>query len=99
MTNYDSSFFAYVNSGSIVSAKRLLPCVLDHLEISSVMDVGYGQGAWLFVWKELGVSDIAGGSVFLFRGYRFRIVHARLSWCDKGANRHRTTTIRCGGTT
>lgn len=60
MTQYDSSFFAYVNSGSIVSAKRLLPHVVGQLDISSVVDVGCGQGAWLSVWKELGVSDIVG---------------------------------------
>lgn len=60
MTNYDSSFFAYVNSGSVVSARRLLPHVLRHLNIANVLDVGCGQGAWLSVWRELGVSDIVG---------------------------------------
>lgn len=60
MTNYDSSFFAYVNSGSIVSAERLLPFLLNNLRITSVLDVGCGQGAWLSVWTKLGVEDIVG---------------------------------------
>lgn len=60
MTSYDSSFFAYVNSGSLISAERLLPFLLNSVEISSVLDVGCGQGAWLSVWKKLGVEDIAG---------------------------------------
>ena len=58
--NYDSSFFAYVNSGSLISAERLLPFLLNSVEISSVLDVGCGQGAWLSVWRKLGVEDIVG---------------------------------------
>jgi SAM-dependent methyltransferase len=60
MTSYDSSFFAYVNSGSLISAERLLPFLLNKLETSSVLDVGCGQGAWLSVWKKHGVDDIVG---------------------------------------
>jgi SAM-dependent methyltransferase len=56
---YDQRFFDYVNAGAIRSAKGLLPLLAD-LEINSVLDVGCGQGAWLSVWREHGVSDIKG---------------------------------------
>jgi len=60
MPNYDSTFFDYVNSGAVESAKRLLPLLQQSLEISSVLDIGCGQGAWLSVWKELGVRKVIG---------------------------------------
>jgi SAM-dependent methyltransferase len=57
---YDTIFFNYVNSGAIQSAERLLPFLLQKLEIDSVLDVGCGQGAWLSVWRKLGVQDVIG---------------------------------------
>ena len=60
MVAYDSSFFAYVNSGSLVSAKNMLPILLKHIPINSVLDVGCGQGAWLSIWRALGVKDVIG---------------------------------------
>lgn len=60
MTTYDATFFDYVNSGAIRSAKQLLPFLLRELKIGSVLDVGCGQGAWLSVWKKLGVQDVMG---------------------------------------
>ena len=60
MTNYNSTFFEYVNSGAIRSAEQILPLLLDKLAIKSVLDVGCGQGAWLSVWQRLGMSDVTG---------------------------------------
>ncbi|MBT8136989.1 MAG: class I SAM-dependent methyltransferase [Gammaproteobacteria bacterium] len=60
MTNYDKQFFDYVNSGAISSARVLLPKLQHELGIHSVLDVGCGLGAWLSIWRELGVQDIAG---------------------------------------
>jgi len=60
MAQYDDTFFDYVNSGAIRSAKRLLPVLLDRIPVNSVLDVGCGQGAWLSVWKELGVPTTVG---------------------------------------
>ncbi len=60
MTTYDATFFDYVNSGAVRSAERVLPHLLQHWAISSILDVGCGQGAWLSVWKRLGVNDIMG---------------------------------------
>lgn len=60
MTNYGKTFFDYVNSGAIRSARRVIPLLLAELEIASVLDIGCGQGAWLSVWKELGVESVSG---------------------------------------
>lgn len=60
MTSYDQQFFDYVNAGALRSAKHLLPVLLRSLRVSSVLDVGCGQGAWLSVWKQLGVSTALG---------------------------------------
>jgi SAM-dependent methyltransferase len=60
MTTYDEAFFNYINTGSIRSARQLLPVLTEQLEIGSVLDVGCGQGAWLSVWEELGVDDCVG---------------------------------------
>ncbi|MEO0397772.1 MAG: methyltransferase domain-containing protein, partial [Cyanobacteria bacterium P01_A01_bin.137] len=49
-----------INSGSRASAQGIVPRILEHLEISSVLDVGCGEGAWLAVWKELGVESLFG---------------------------------------
>jgi len=57
---YDSKFFEYVNSGSIRSAREVLPVLMQKLSISGVLDVGCGQGAWLSVWRELGIEDVTG---------------------------------------
>ena len=58
MYTYDEDFYSYINSGSQLSAKALIPSLLYLLdnEVNSVLDVGCGAGAWLAVWKEQGVS-------------------------------------------
>lgn len=60
MPNYDTAFFDYVNSGALKSARSLLPLLQEPLQVSSVLDVGCGQGGWLTVWKELGCEDVHG---------------------------------------
>ena len=60
MSVYDDIFFDYVNSGATLSARLLLPHLMDALEIDSVLDVGCGQGAWLRVWTELGATQVEG---------------------------------------
>lgn len=60
MSTYDATFFDYVNSGSIASARGLLPIVQKRLDVNSVLDIGCGQGAWLSVWTESGIKDVLG---------------------------------------
>jgi SAM-dependent methyltransferase len=58
-SQYNQRFFDYVNAGAERSARKLLP-LLARLDVRSVLDVGSGQGAWLSVWKQLGVDDVVG---------------------------------------
>jgi hypothetical protein len=60
MTRYDAALFRYVNLGATRSAKQLLPTLLQHLPVDSVLDIGCAQGARLAVWQHLGVMDITG---------------------------------------
>lgn len=60
MSTYDNNFFEYLNSGATVSARQIIPQLTKALDISSVLDVGCGQGAWLAVWGEQGVDDLLG---------------------------------------
>lgn len=55
---YDRVFYEYINVGAIRSAQALLPMVARHVTVGSVADFGAGQGAWLSVWRDLGVSDV-----------------------------------------
>ena len=57
---YDRAYYNYINGGSTRSAEVLLPIVTRHLAVRSVADFGAGQGAWLSVWRRLGVTDITG---------------------------------------
>jgi len=57
---YDAAFFRYVNATATESARAILPLLLEGLRPTSVLDVGCGQGAWLAVWRELGVTDTRG---------------------------------------
>jgi SAM-dependent methyltransferase len=57
---YRDDFYAYINQGSARSAKAVAPVMRSATNISSVLDVGCGQGAWLAEWMSLGVVDVAG---------------------------------------
>lgn len=59
--DYTSVFYDIVSAKALASAKVLLPECLKVLpEIHSVIDFGCGQGAWLSVFQELGITEIQG---------------------------------------
>jgi SAM-dependent methyltransferase len=57
---YSGRFFDYIQSGAIRSARTIVPIVVEALRCRSVLDVGCGAGAWLSVYRELGVTDVCG---------------------------------------
>lgn len=57
---YDRAYYDYINGGSIRSAEEMLPILRRHFTITSVVDFGAGQCAWLSVWRRMGVSDVLG---------------------------------------
>ncbi len=57
---YTGRFYKEISSGSVQSARVVLPLVLDHYPVGSAVDVGCGNGAWLAVLRELGCEDVVG---------------------------------------
>jgi SAM-dependent methyltransferase len=57
---YDQAFYAGQRDGSLQSARAIIPLLLSHLSIHSVVDVGCGVGTWLKAFQENGISDITG---------------------------------------
>lgn len=57
---YDKAFYRYIEAGAIRSAKAVVPIVLRELRPGTVLDVGCGAGAWLSVYRDLGVVEILG---------------------------------------
>lgn len=57
---YDSQFYQGQAEGSYLSAKRLLPLVLDLVPAQSVLDVGCGVGTFVRAFMEYGVTDAVG---------------------------------------
>lgn len=57
---YTTSFYEEIRSGSTRSAEVIVPLMLGLLPVSSVVDIGCGDGSWLFVFRKLGVEDILG---------------------------------------
>jgi SAM-dependent methyltransferase len=60
MNVYDERYFEFIERASIESARQVLPVVMDLFHPHSVVDFGCGQGAWLRVWKDLGVTKVLG---------------------------------------
>jgi len=59
-TEYTSDFFDAIRSGSRSSATTVAPIVLQLARPKSVVDVGCGDGTWLSVFRQLGITDTVG---------------------------------------
>lgn len=57
---YTGDYFSMVTSGSLASARKLVPLISSFVQPKSVVDVGCGAGAWLRTWQEEGVGKILG---------------------------------------
>ena len=59
-TKYNPNFYKYFKNFSYNSAKEMVPLILKLIPITSVCDIGCGDGTWLRVFREQGVTDILG---------------------------------------
>ena len=57
---YSDSFFDEQRDGSLRSAQRILPIVMNLVIPASVIDVGCGVGTWLATANRFGISDYLG---------------------------------------
>lgn len=56
---YDEQFYDIINDGSLRSAAKIVPRVLEVLDLgpgATVLDVGCGEGAWLSVFEQSGCT-------------------------------------------
>jgi glycosyltransferase involved in cell wall biosynthesis len=58
--SYDAQFYSHQKSGSLNSAKRMVPLILEIVPVKSVVDVGCGTGTWLNAFIENGVASVQG---------------------------------------
>lgn len=58
--DYDKAFFDDIEPASLQSAEIVVPILTDLVRPNSVVDVGCGSGAWLSVFKRLGVMKVLG---------------------------------------
>jgi SAM-dependent methyltransferase len=57
---YSDDFFRRHRDGARRSARVVVPLVLNLVPVRSAIDVGCGQGTWLSVFGDLGVTDVQG---------------------------------------
>jgi hypothetical protein len=58
--NYTKKFFSIREEGAIMSAKVIVPIIRNLFSPQSVIDVGCGNGTWLYVFSECGIDDFIG---------------------------------------
>ncbi len=60
MSVYDKIFYDNQEKGSLISARAIIPVVMNIVNPKSVIDIGCGIGTWLSIFDELGVTNILG---------------------------------------
>ena len=60
MAKYDSEFYQHFRDLSYSSAREVVPFILRLMPVTSVCDVGCGDGTWLRVFRDEGVTDVLG---------------------------------------
>ncbi len=55
---YNHDFYDYIDAGSRRSARAVAGLLLPEMNISSLLDIGAGHGAWAAEWIAAGVKDV-----------------------------------------
>jgi hypothetical protein len=59
-SKYDRKFYQSSRNLSHSSAREIVPLILRLIPVASVCDIGCGDGTWLRVFREQGITDIVG---------------------------------------
>jgi SAM-dependent methyltransferase len=85
LTNpYSDEFFDWMRQRSLASAQVIVPLLLELAPISSVVDVGCGDGTWLSEFSKRGVHDILGVDGFDIADTRLEIPESSFVRRDLG---------------
>jgi len=57
---YEDGFFNNEDRLAFKSAKIIVPYILKHIKLKSVLDVGCGTGSWLSVFQKHGINLVCG---------------------------------------
>ncbi|MEC4985367.1 MAG: Wzt carbohydrate-binding domain-containing protein [Oscillatoria sp. PMC 1068.18] len=57
---YNQDFFTELQVGSRESAREIVPLLLDLIQPQTVVDIGCGDGTWLSVFAENGITEYLG---------------------------------------
>ena len=57
---YSEDFYEGMEDANLASARAVVPLVLTYIPVTSVVDIGCGEGLWLKAFSEAGVIDIEG---------------------------------------
>src|SRR5207247_6960629 len=60
VTKYDAKFYKSFRNLTYSSAREVVPLILQLMPVISVCDVGCGDGTWLRVFRDEGVTDVVG---------------------------------------
>jgi SAM-dependent methyltransferase len=82
VTKYDAKFYQYFRNLSYSSAREVVPLILRLMPVASVCDVGCGDGTWLRVFRDEGVTDVVGIDGEYVTGHLLQIPVANFSPMD-----------------
>lgn len=57
---YTTEYFRRQQENSLLSAREIVPVLLELVHPNSVVDIGCGTGAWLSVFQEHGIKNVFG---------------------------------------
>ncbi|MDX2265257.1 MAG: methyltransferase domain-containing protein [Hyphomicrobiales bacterium] len=94
---YTEDFYNTQSGGSIASAETIVPIVMKHFRVTSVVDVGCGVGGWLKSFERCGVTDYLGYDGDYIPTHLLRIPADRFRAADLASLRtlERTFDLAC----
>jgi ribosomal protein L11 methylase PrmA len=57
---YSHKFYDLQKAKSLLSAKEIVPIILEIFEPKSIVDIGCGSGAFLSIFQQQGINNILG---------------------------------------
>src|SRR5215211_4940330 len=82
---FDPDYFGWQAERAAVSARAVVPMLIELVRPSSVVDLGCGTGAWLEAFAENGVEDVVGVDGPHIDRARLRIPQERFVAADLSA--------------